>query len=201
MRYEEIIETPQYVLPTTFDLDDLKINQDLTRRLLKKSNRRVIYSYNDNIHLYEFGNGYALIDISINRLLFYVRYKILKHNFLPKPAVQQVKIWRDQRHPATNDIPKKIFFDFLLPITGIMITDAEQTEDGERFWYNRIHDAWKLNKYVYFVSFIPLRERRRLNNFSELEQAAKEAWGYRNLYMAKRIVITDFPLQEIIENK
>lgn len=52
----------------------------------------------------------------------------------------------------TISLPSKIFFKFILPKTGTLVTDYQQTQDGQRFWTNKIGKALQKSLFVNFQS-------------------------------------------------
>ncbi|MGF1756656.1 hypothetical protein L4D76_01650 [Photobacterium sagamiensis] len=66
----------------------------------------------------------------------------------------QVLVWRQIAGPhsaATRGLPTLIF-NHLLDNHNIVITDDQQTEDGKRFWLDRMGESFTTsNKSVYFV--------------------------------------------------
>lgn len=193
MKISDLFETPKMISPTSFNMYDVRVNHRFARRLLSKNNKRIIFSLDDDIHLYEFSSAYALIDIKKLEVLYYVKYKFLKKSFLPKPAAQQISVWRNRRKLKTSNIASKIFFDFLLPKTGIVVTDAEQTEDGQAFWFNRIGDAFNKGLYVYFIDIMAPRKIKRIFDEDELYDIVKDAniWGSEQKHTTRRIAISD----------
>lgn len=92
-------------------------------------------------------------------------------------CIQQVAVWRDPLDHRTEGVTAKVFFDYLLPKTGYIITDALQTGDGERSWEIQIARAFQRNLFVYFISFIPDRKIRRLKSKFDFYDIKKSAWG------------------------
>lgn len=198
MKVEDLFESPVLVEPTTFNLYNKRFNKKLAHKLLQSSKRRVIYSINDDIHLYEYPQAYALIDISTKEILYYMKYKFLRKSFLPKPAAQQVLVWRNMKSAKTGRIASKIFFDFLLPKTGIVVTDAEQTENGQEFWFNRIGEAFEKRLFVYYVDIMQPIKIIRINGYKDLDNYVDkyQIWGDHKKNLSRRIIISDTELNE-----
>ncbi|EIW6162746.1 hypothetical protein MF451_003743 [Salmonella enterica subsp. enterica serovar Saintpaul] len=79
--------------------------------------------------------------------------KLVHHRDItwPHPAVTQVMVWRtfEQRHQAAlSGFPQR-FFEWLLEQTRVVVSDSEQTGDGQRFWLTMISWAFSMGYAIY----------------------------------------------------
>ncbi|MGI0076092.1 MAG: hypothetical protein ACREAU_01640 [Nitrosopumilaceae archaeon] len=199
MKLADLFEAPQFIMPTSFNLDNKRFNSNYAKTLLRTKNKHIVDSIDETTQLYEFNTGYALIDTSVPEILYYVRFKIARISYIGRPCVQQIKIWRSFVSTKNVDIAQKVFFEHLMPKFGCIITDIQQTEgerSGQAFWFNRIANAFVKHLFVYFVSLIPHRMIKQIHNDKELKEIISNAWGWDHKYQAKRIIIADKPLQQ-----
>jgi hypothetical protein len=86
------------------------------------------------------------------RIVYYLRYERDNEPFIGHFVVQEY-LWIDKKIKSEiNNLPKKIFFELLDDYLTV-VADSEQTNDGIRFWRNRINDALQLGLNVYYADF------------------------------------------------
>jgi hypothetical protein len=205
MRLEQIkplplAESPRRINPEDFDLNDIKTNILKTKELLRQTKKTPLKSFDDGkVTLWEFDGCYALIRHDDGKdtpphIIYFVRYKVHYHNMIKRQCVQQVAVWHG-RDSFSYGIAKDIFFHYLLESYQTIITDLTQTSDGERFWGNRILDAFTLGYYVYYINFLNPREITKVNDKIEYNDilSGKEPWGDHHKHQQRRFVITTKP--------
>lgn len=114
----------------------------------------------------------------------------------PQGAATQVMVWRTTRtvhQPVVSGFPQ-FFFQWLLSEYDIVVSDSEQTGDGQRFWLRMIDWAFTLN-YQISVADGTVDEEWQLtpvNSYAELEERwITFAWGYdRDVHPHRRLVIS-----------
>lgn len=190
MKVDELFETPQYTFPQDFGLSDEIINRKEAQSLLNKP-KTPVESIGDYT-LYEFSRAYALISNEAPEIAYIVKFQYDFVKFLNRKCVSQVLVWRNNNVPETRDLATRIFFDHILPKTKTVITDLHQTDDGKRFWENRVQDAFRLGYNVYYVSLVPNRELIRINTVKDFITMSKnkKVWGDLPVNQAKKIIIT-----------
>lgn len=193
MKVEELCETPQYTFPQEFGLDDINSNRSQTRELLKKP-KTPLRSIGDYT-LYEFSRAFALIKNEPAEIAYIVRFQHSFVKLLGRSCVSQILVWRNNLVPETRDLATEIFFGHLLPNTKTIITDSYQTDDGKRFWENRIQDAFRLGLHVYYASLVPNREIVKISSIKEFMDLKndKNIWGDHQVNQAKKVIITSQP--------
>ena len=200
MRLNEIepsglLGSPQLLTPSNFGYDVETINSNEAQKFLSNKKCKQVGTLM-GLPLYKCGNRYALIEITngVPHLRYYVQYEnkwvtLLKHN-----AIQQVMVWRGKGY---SNVATSIFFDYLLPETGCIITDAFQTPDGEKFWWDRVKQALEKNLFVYYLDIMPPNlVIKRLHTFNEFRNISQVAWGDSQRNQEKRIIITTFEMPE-----
>lgn len=186
---------PTIIAPTQFGFDDIIKNKNHVNKL-KKKNGTELYSVDNRFSLYEYPQEYAYIDMDEGILLYDMKYqtkKIVINDDLKIYAVHQVRVWRNVNSPYTGRIPTKIFFDYLLPKTGIIITDSQQSLYGKAFWYNRIGDAFDKGLYVYYVDVMRPKPIQivRICDDRELRKYDSDIWGQHKKHMSRKIIISN----------
>lgn len=198
MLIEELLfEMPKSIEPTEFNLNDELINRRIALELLKNKRKRELEKVGPNT-LYEIGRKIALLDAENKRVLYYVQWNEVFHKLIGKTGAAQIAVWRNRTKavvPAT--LATRVFFDYLLPKYGVMITDALQTPDGKEFWVRRVTDAFARGLHVYYINLMgakggtspELIEIHNGEEFDELERDRK-FWGSTELFRARKILIT-----------
>jgi hypothetical protein len=157
-----------------------------------------------SLSLWQRGNRIALVvadEGRPRRLIYYVQWKEVFHRLVGHRAISQVAVWRDQLDPRSQGMAWRIFWEHLLPIHQVLLTDALQTPDGKRFWTNRVAEAFEHGLNVYYLNLLPAspdnqRELIRIRDaqhFADLA-AEKDFWGRDDLHQARKIIIADIDL-------
>lgn len=194
-----LFEMPQYVGQTNFGLDNEQVNKKFTRNvLLSKKLTIVKENRSENTILYKSGNRYILIDKGDNKTIYFVKFETQRYGFIGHPCVCQILVWRDLTNPKSTEVAKDIFFKYLINITGCIITDIQQTEMGQIFWFNRIRNALNNKLYVYYVNLVQAkgnnkkRELIEINSLNDLTELMKnkEIWGWPTRHQTQRLLIS-----------
>lgn len=196
--YELIAEAPQQIGNTTFELDNPKVNQKEAENLLNRNDKHLIEK-KGNSSLYQFEDSIALINEKNKKLLYVVYFTIKYFHIINTNALIQFWVWSDKSRD-TSGIAKWIF-NQLLNVYHVIMTDSQHTQDGEKFWLNRIVDAFNTGLNVYFVKLNKPNIVKKINNYSELRIILKRrnVWGISDNHSQMRIVITDKIFEEIKE--
>lgn len=201
MKIEDLFEAPQEIfdLPEDHLLNVQKTNAIETSKLLADNRLKLIKQLSDNINLYEVGPKYVVIDERTlpKRCIYYVKYSLKNINYVVnRQAVSQILVWKKVGASSVlSGLPSKIFFDYLLPKTGLIITDYQQTSNGRRFWGDRIAGALERGLYVYYVNLQPERVLGQITNVDQLDNLSSFLYGKHQKYRQRRIFITNTPLE------
>lgn len=181
-------------------LSESNIRLALTYLLDKIKNKSPIGKYKDaDIFLLgDNGVGYLVL-IADNEVIYFVRYRKIRHNSLP--LGRQVLLWRDRSDPRSAGFAKQAFFNILIPKYKALISDVEQTSLGQGFWSTSIEYALRSNYYVYFLNrrstpntLIPLLTEQDVIKYK------KDIWGYTQGHKYTYAVISSIPLRLKKEN-
>jgi len=198
----ELVETPQAISPIDdHALEDSKTNAIVARKLLSDRRKKILRELAPGITLYSLPQKYFVVDARTlpPKIIYYVKYEIQNLGFISRKAASQVLVWKASGYPATSGLPADIFFERILPKTGTIVTDYQQTPNGKRFWGDRIGTALDSGKFVYYVNFQPLRVIKRISSIDDLRSLDKEIYGGHQKYRQRRVIITDRELPEIGE--
>ena len=198
MKLGRIFESPKYTFPQEFNLDDESVNIKTGKELMNDSRKEAIKAIGDYT-LYAFPRAYALIHNDSKYVAYLMKYEVNFHKFLQRQCASQVLVWRAPVRREAIDLARYIFWSHLLPSYKTIITDSVQTPDGERFWGNRLTEAFANGIYVYYVSFIPNREVIQIHNENEFLKIRtdKDIWGDESKHQGRRIIITSKELSDI----
>jgi hypothetical protein len=132
--------------------------------------------------------------------LYYVQWSEIFHKLVGHRAITQVAVWADPVDPRSTGAAARIFWEYLLPIHRVLMTDALQTPDGQRFWRNRVSEAFDHHLHVYYLNLLPGKDGQRemieIASKSAFDRLAreKEFWGREDLHRARKIIISDIEL-------
>lgn len=190
---QDLFEMPEIIPDTEFGLDIPKINVSQARKYI--SYKLPIIDVINGNKLYKNGNELILIDETnedVPTILYFVKYVVKKIHYIQSQSAQQIVVWRTPSRKA-DGVSKDVFFKYILPITGCIVTDVYQTNAGKRFWEARLHDAWESGLNVYFIDIMPPnRKIIPIRNYNELYALKDQIWGDGNKYHERRVIITNF---------
>lgn len=159
MRIKEIVsESPQFVGTTDFNLDDTANNKAFAARCITKVSE--VIEKNNNYEISRTGDSYHgwmfLYVYATQTVEYVVQYERENFKWLA-PTVTQCLLWRATASLYTKNLTQRMFFDYLLPRYGAIISDTQQTKDGYRFWGDRMSDAVSLG---HFVGIADMRDHK-----------------------------------------
>jgi len=202
MKFADLFESPQYTFPTEFNLDDPQANIQTAKDLLSDKRKTPIAKSGQHgeYTLYELPRSFVLVDHSDEqqpKVAYVMKYKLVFHRFVGKQCAQQIIVWSNTKDPNTVNLAKDIFFNHLLANYKTVITDSNQTSDGQRFWDRRIVEALQQNLFVYYINLLPTREIVPITDYKQFQQLSndKEIWGNDPKHQARRIIITTTQLK------
>lgn len=177
-------ESPQIVLPLNSTYNEKYVNDyyQNNKSKFKPTNTEYLLKSGD-IH-----NGYYMF-VRNNKVDYFAKYEAI-NNILNKKMLKQVLVERFGIDYKSVGIPKKVFFDYLLPTFGGIASDKEQTYDGKRFWEGAIHDAIDDVKYSVYV----IDKRHSPNKTTKIESQEQfdsivnDVWG--NKYFFQYILLS-----------
>ena len=166
------VEATKIISPLTES--NIRLFLDRLYKKLKGPSAKYIGKYRGG-RVYAFGDlqvGYVVLVDEDGDIVYFVRHKRVSHNALR--LGRQVLLWRHSGSLISYGFAQHIFFDYLLPEYGALISDKEQTRDGKRFWSNAIAHALDLKKKVYFL------DRRYNSNTLHPIESSRDVKRYEN---------------------
>lgn len=197
MKIEDIFEAPQNTFPTEFGLDETVTNIRFGKSLLSQR-KTAISKVDEDYTLWEFEREYALIRDSDSYVAYYMKFRFDMIRLIKRMCVRQVIVWKSKEALPDAAITKKIFNDLIHKYQTV-ITDAEQTPDGRRFWLNRISDALSDSSlFVYYINIIHPTEVVAINSMQEYTKViqTKPAYGDKTNFQTRRFIITSKPFDK-----
>ncbi|MFA7407682.1 MAG: hypothetical protein WCY93_07580 [Anaerolineaceae bacterium] len=185
-------ESPALVDDVDFNLGNEVKNKAKAVEFLKK--QKEVFHDTPQTILFRTENDAAGNLVLINKTSGKVEYLVnFKRNNFGKHGqyVTQVKLWRDMNSVAAVDLTRKMFFGYLLPKYGTIMSDSLQTHWGKAFWITQMTRAAREG---YQVGFADMNFKKVIW-YDPQEQdlatwiAARDAWGRENKFQARRFLI------------
>lgn len=189
--YNIIAEAPQQIGDVSFELNDTETNKQEADRVLNDSNKKVISRQGD-FTLFQSDDSVILINEKTKEIVYMVSFVVTHFPQLDSTALTQFKVWRNKNVPESQGLAKLVF-DQLLALYDTIITDSEHTQDGERFWLNRIVDAFRADQNVYFINLNDSSTLQQANNYKEMRSLLRthKVWGVSDQHSQMRMIITN----------
>ena len=136
--------SPRLIDPVNFGLDNNEKNKSFAQEVINKHNK--IIEDNSSYAIYQKGdkgNGYIVQIAKRDNLIHYaVKYKYKAGaNRLVGATVTQVAVWK-KKNGLGGGLAARIFFDYFLKNYPAIMSDSEQTPDGQSFWISRMTEAY-----------------------------------------------------------
>lgn len=134
------------------------------------------------------GNYYFLYK---DRIIYYfVHYKeFLGFKNISKTPFRQCLVWRNKinRTGATVGFAKKVFWDILFKKYNAVISDSQQSKEGEGLWDNLIQQAFEKG-YIVKVHNTNDKSFKEYTSFDDLDNDKDSHYGDSNFY--QRFIIS-----------
>lgn len=173
-----------------FKLEKLKDNIESTSSFLARKPEILKLG---EWQLLKAGNTIRLIDNG--ETLYHVKFETKAKKFWnsPKQAVQ-VEVWKQYgSSDLTHGLPKAVFFNYLLEKYGAIICDYLHTENGKRFWLDRLVEALKEGYDVFYGDY-GSRKLTKIRDREELFSVYQElCWGTEQKHEYRRMAIIAMP--------
>ena len=143
-------------------------------------------------------NGYVvLVSSKSGEIIYFVRF--VKKSIFSNQLGRQVLLWRSKEadedgHVAAAGFARYVFFRYLLPKFGALISDTQQTGRGRDFWDYALETAFEESKFVYMLQAKP-RVLVLLSSLADVKANAKTIWGYIPDHEKTGIIISTKPLR------
>lgn len=131
-----------------------------------------------------------------NRVVYYVRWEVQSAQFIDTNWVTQVLVWRDRGCEEIINFSKTFFFSTVLKETGTILTDTQQTTDGEEYWKHLVPIAFNRGLKVYLVSF-KNESVERIKTYTDFEKLCsnhnpRNPWGKGKDFQQYRVAISEY---------
>lgn len=93
---------------------------------------------------------------SDEEIVYFSAYRALQgiaYKGFPGIPTNQVLVWRDKSNPLYRGLPVRVALDYILTLTGSIVTDKEQSKDGANMWQQlaeraieRGYSVWKIDR-------------------------------------------------------
>nr|DAY41703.1 MAG TPA: hypothetical protein [Caudoviricetes sp.] len=117
-------------------------------------------------------------------ILYFVLYKIFNgfNNVLPNPF-RQCLVWRNKSvvHASTAGFAKKVFWDILFKKYKAVISDSQQSKDGEGLWVLLIQQAFEKG-YIVKIHDTNNKSFKQYSNWEEFANDRDSHYGESKFY-------------------
>jgi hypothetical protein len=200
---EIVVEMVQRIVPFKLaQLENIRENRKIFRNITQFTPKvQKIQTFDTGIVLYKLDKGQETefygMDLEDKFVAYYMRFEIQNAQFVDTSWCTQVMVWRG--HLSANKskgIPEKVFYDYVLDKFGVAVTDGEQTPDGERFWKQRIIEAFANSKLKVYILDFNKKTCRLLqkSEYVKILNTPDDPWGNSAWHKGVRLAISDFDL-------
>lgn len=194
-----LLESPESVPSFETVMNDRRSNIKEGGRFFRRL--KETYVETENSILFRTGdwhNGYiVLLDKRDNYVNYFARFEYKK--LAGEKYVTQVGVWRS----STTSLPRKeyktvagdVFFDILLKKFKRIASDQEQTDDGQRFWRERMQDAvhenagYKVGLLKVDTKEINYYDKSKFDTVSDWIDSLEYTWGSHPRYRRYRFIV------------
>lgn len=202
--FEILVESPLRITSLVIPrLENPHDNKKLFKTVSQQKNKQFIGHYNDHVELWKVVKGketeiFGLVPED-SYVGYYVRWEQQNANFIDTDWATQVLVWAGVS-PFTKGLPDEVFYNYVLPETGTVVSDSEQSARGEHFWQRMIAMAFKNSKYkIYLVDFHKKAVKRikAYSDYVKLYHSPDSPWGdKRGFHNGLRIAISDYDFMQ-----
>lgn len=180
----KLLASPQNIEWTGYKPKEM--NLTMYSRFANDERKKTVKKLGDDVYLYSLPDKYVALDLKKHRVIYLVQY--VKKRMFGKSSITQVQVWRDRTVGITEGLAKKIFFDYLFPMTDCLVTDRQQTSYGRAFWESRIYEAFGKQLPVYLLDQ-NTRTKTLLKDSYAFDDLANTWWGDDPKYQGRKIAI------------
>jgi len=183
MKFQQyLIEHPQQI--PNLDGGEVDVVVKACRSALNDKTATLVKKFDDTTGLYavqtKSNAGLYFLCTLPSTIEYVVKYEPVRMHsaLLPQQSgIRQVLIKRlEGASPYAAGIGADIFWNFLLPKCGCLLSDSQQTSNGRTFWEYRIKEALETNRTVRMidtnaVSFVDIA------TIAQLKSLSPQIWG------------------------
>jgi hypothetical protein len=162
-----------------YAFDDLDANRQRYDLFVKFEPKKHINNFN-GVDVYELRIGGEDILVGLYHptklVVYYCNYEVKVEPNAGRTCTQ-IMLW-SKRSKRVKDLPRIIFFNYLMKKYKTMQTDTMQTPDGERFWLGNIRTAFDVGYNVYHYNNAS-HKLAQLSSYDEFKEyyLADAFWG------------------------
>lgn len=187
-------ESPQLIDAEDWGLSNADKNQQLYTTLTKYHAEEKIGTYK-GLDLYRRKGQFFAINPENTEapISYWIKTEVHRLSAANVSGITQHALWRNTDDIATTGITSYIFFKILLPQYGAIISDGLQTQDGKRFWINRISEAFDKELNIYVLHELAPRKLIKILDQAEFAKLNRDGqiWGKEPKYKNFKLIITD----------
>lgn len=181
-------------LKDTFDVfeDDNNNRQQYeyyARRVLENISSRIRFDFEEGTRLVTVSptERSTLLEIlmldDVSRMvLYYNKVEVAEIDFSPDAGVVQVLVWRSRDDYRASGVTDRVFFDYLVKLYEMVVSDYEHTEQGQIMRERLLLDAIENPNYSCGIFNKDIEEVITLESDVELAETMDEYWGYTSEY-------------------
>lgn len=181
---------------TIDDLHDIDINRNLYHQLSSSPNKTLLKKVNKTCKIYVSDTTLFCLDDLFQLVTYEMKFSIGANKFIGV-FVYDISVYRDHSALIAH-LPTEMFFDYLLHNYHTVLMDSKHPWDGQRFWGDRINNAFERSLNVYYFDFSN-NKLQKMNSISEwlkfFQMNTGRIWGKSDLHQMKRMIITDKVLE------
>lgn len=176
-----ITASPLIVGDFDWDLSKAVVNKSKKEDLLKRKSLKPLREFSTNkVSVYTTENGTTGVVFAVDEISGYLAYYVSfvrKRLLNGNNAIRQIKVWRGVSLVLPHNFTALIFFKYLLPKYGSLVSDESQTEAGKRFWLNRIRDAVQDTHLYSYALDIKTQKWFEITEKTNIQALEQDFWG------------------------
>lgn len=185
--------SPQRVVlrEKNFGLTQPKVSNQIVKSLSSEKPIETIELPKTTVFLYRVGDTFT--GVNSNGELVY-RMICQPTKIQGFKALYQCQVYDSRtvffRHKGYYSLAHFVFFEHLLKESnGCVVSDRQQTENGERFWFRVMLEAFEKGYRIYYRDDVQ-KKTYEFSEISQVDKAVDKIWGSSGRFEAVRLVIT-----------
>lgn len=143
----------------------------------------------------------ALLCDTTQRVAYYNRVVVTGYHDLNHRPATQVLVWRSispEHDEVLHNLARTVFFDYLLDRYDVLVSDNQQTNEGQRFWLTQMLRALSIGAYVYHYHLMSTA-LVQLHSDSDVKALRTVAWGGDDDHAHNLVIISKLELPARLE--
>jgi hypothetical protein len=190
----ELFESPKEIADMRFAVEDETRGKEWLAKLLAEPDHQIVGEFG-GVPIHRASNYF--FTEKDGRLSYFVRFEEKRFPLTKDRYVTQIAVEAD-RVTAPTGVASYVFFEYLLPMHGAVMTDNAQTRLGKIFWQRQVKLAIERGDAVFFIDTTN-RVARKIFDRQSYDNAARDAYGTLDRHRNLRLLITTKPLPSAFE--